>query len=119
MTPTDYTAAFAAICADLGLPRIGSWDRWGLPSMAYIELRIRGVNFDRYSGANYARLIVSGDLDMRVDGPVLTALGERMAALPEHFGGWGVTTRDNAPMAAVVPEPHGYGTGARDDTRGT
>lgn len=119
MTPTDYTTAFAAICADIGLPRIGSWARWGLPSTAYIELRIRGVPIDRYGGTNVARLIVSGELDMRVDGPVLTALGERMAALPEHFGAWGVTTRDTAPLPAVAPEPHGYGTGARDDTRGT
>lgn len=114
MTCDEYRERFAALAAEVGLRRYSVWDSYRTPSGARLELRLRGRAVDATSGYNVARWCVLGDFDP-ADVTLLEALRVLAAGLPERFGEWGV--RETIPT--TVREPHGWGTGAFDDTKGT
>lgn len=114
MTCDEYRERFAALAAEVGLRRYGVWDSYGMPSGARLELRLRGRPVDAMSGYTIARWCVLGDFDPR-DLEMLEMLRLRAAELPDRFGEWGLR-QTTTPIAR---EPHGYGTGAFDDTKGT
>lgn len=120
MTELEYKAALAEIAQRLGMPRVGHYWRWHLASWRpQVELCVRAKSLDPMGvqGHLVALWRVWGDMTLD-DIAGLERFRQAVAAeLPEHFGEWGVAPVAVIPVAA--PEPHGFGSGAVDDTKGT
>lgn len=119
MTERDYIDAVAAIAQRLGMPRVGLYARWHLPSYRpQVELVVRGQSLDPQgrTGHLLARWRVWGDCTLEDFAGLERFRAAIAAELPDSFGGWG-----GAPVQtpSIAREPHGYGSGAVDDTRGT
>lgn len=120
MTELEYKAALAEIAQRLGMPRVGHYWRWHLASWRpQVELCVRAKSLDPMGvhGHLVALWRVWGDMTLD-DIAGLERFRQAVAAeLPAHFGEWGGTPTAQIPV--IAREPHGFGTGAFDDSKGT
>ena len=114
MTHAEYRLRFADACRVVGLRRVGTSDRYYLPRGAQLELVIRGRATSREAGHHVAAWTIHGDIDP-ADVDTLAKLRAATDHLPREFDPWGPSPR----VLATMPDPHGFGTGAIDDTKGT
>lgn len=120
MTELEYKAALAEIAVRLGMPRVGNYCRWHLASWRpQVELCVRAKSLDSNGvrGHLVALWRVWGDMTLD-DIAGLERFRHAVAAeLPEHFGEWGGAPTAQIPV--IAHGPHGFGSGAVDDTKGT